>query len=838
MLKIKLTGKWQVKDSKDKYQIDANVPGCIHTDLLNAGLIEDPYYRDNENKLQWISDKKWIYTRDFEVPSDVYKSKRIMLNCQGLDTFSSININGRKIAETDNMFRDFFFDIKPFIRTGSNSIEIAFNPVLPYINKNQKQRHLHCWMDFKGSGYVRKEPCNFGWDWGPKLITCGIWKDIEIIAYNTARIDDCLLKQRHGRKKVRLEIDTEIEKVSRKSTSLEVVVKYKNKTIASNTCAFSGKRCRLSVTIENPKLWWPNGMGKQPLYDVSIRLKDAPGYCIDELVKRIGLRKLELRQKPDKHGVSFEFAANGKPFFAKGANWIPADSFANRVTRENYYDLLQSAVDANMNMLRVWGGGIYEDDVFYDICDQLGICVWQDFMFACATYPTYDKPFVESFSTEAEDNIKRLRHHPSIALWCGNNELEMGLVGDQWSDTCMDWGDYSSLFDKVLPKIVAKHDPQRQYWPSSPHTPAGDRTVHNCPNSGDAHLWGVWHGMEPFEWFHQAKHRFVSEFGFQSFPEPATVDSYTNKQDHNIASLVMDHHQRSIRGNARIMAYMLDWFKMPDGFENTLWLSQILQALCIKTAVEHFRRQMPRCMGTLYWQLNDCWPVASWSSVDYFGRYKALHWAAKKFYAPVLVSAIQQKNDHTAVYLSSDLNGQKTVKLVWELFTTTGQRVTSGNKMVKIGPHKSLCVNRVDFTGYIKQFGRGELILNIKAFSGKKVLSHNTHLFCQPKYMNLQKPNLNVEIRNVDEYSQEAIITTDVPALWVWVKTDQSDAKYSDNFFDVFPGEQQRVLIRCTGKQSIIKASNADVRSLTSLSRPAHNKKANKTRLRAIVKHY
>jgi beta-mannosidase len=818
MLKIDLSGHWQVKDSKGKYDISATVPGCVHTDLLDAGVIDDPYYRDNENKLQWISDTKWIYTRDFMISSDICHCKKIELNCQGLDTFSTIKINGRVLARTENMFRDFFFDIKSFLRVGSNTISITFGPVLPYITKMQKQRYLQCGMDFKGSGYVRKEPCNFGWDWGPKLITCGIWKDIEILGYSAGRIKDCLIKQTHTSKKVKLELETAVDKVSARPMSLEVLVKYKGRTVASTICPVRRSKGLVTVEVENPQLWWPNGMGKQSLYDVNIKLKDDQGSCVDEICKRIGLRTLELRQKPDKYGVSFEFVANGKPFFAKGANWIPADSFANRVTEKNYRDLLESAVDANMNMLRVWGGGIYENDVFYDICDQLGLCVWQDFMFACSTYPTYDEKFIQSFSAEAVDNIKRLRHHPSIALWCGNNELEMGLVGDQWSETAMSWADYSSLFDKQLPKVISKHDPQRQYWPSSPHTSTGDRKIHNCPNSGDAHLWDVWHGMEPFEWFYQAKHRFVSEFGFQSFPEPSTVDKYINKQDRNIASLVMDHHQRSLRGNARIMSYMLDWFKMPDGFESTLWLSQILQALCIKTAVEHFRRQMPRCMGTLYWQLNDCWPVASWSSVDYFGRYKALHWAAKRFYAPVLVSAIQQKNGHTAFHLSSDLNEPKTVKLTWELFTKTGQKITSGYEMLKIDPRKSLCVNRVDFSDYITQFGQGELILNIKARSGSKVLSSNTHLFCQPKYMNLQKPNLNVEIRKVDEFSQEAIITTDVPALWVWVKTNDSDAKYSDNFFDVFPGEQQRVLIRYTEKQSKVGASKASICSLMSLS--------------------
>ena len=796
MLKIDLSGPWRVRDNRGDYETAATVPGCVHTDLLNAGMIEDPYDRDNETKLQWISDRTWIYTRDFDIAAEVFNQKKILLNCEGLDTFATVKINGRTIAQTDNMFIDHFFDIKSFLHIGTNTIQVVFKPVLPYIRKQQKRQDLLCMMEFKGSGHIRKEPCNFGWDWGPKLITCGIWKPLQILAYDLGRIESCLIQQTHSAQKVRLHIDADVDKVSSAAATVEVVVKYRNKTVASAEMPVRRRKATADLTVNNPQLWWPNGMGRQPLYDVRFTLKDACGNRLDSCTKRIGLRRLELRQKPDKQGRSFEFLANGKPFFAKGANWIPADSFVNRVTSAQYRSLLEASVDANMNMIRVWGGGIYEHDIFFDICDELGICVWQDFMFACSTYPVDDAAFLDSVRQEAVDNIKRLRHHPSMALWCGNNELEMGMGIDRWYDKGMSWSDYGRLFDTLLPKLVRQHDPQRDYWPSSPHTPLGDRNIYNCPDSGDAHLWDVWHGMQPFEWYHQARHRFVSEFGFQSFPEPATVHSYTRQQDRNIASRVMDHHQRSYRGNARIMAYMLEWFQMPKDFESTLYLSQILQALCIKFAVEHFRRQMPRCMGTLYWQLNDCWPIASWSSIDYFGRYKALHWAAKRFFSPILVSTLQLKNGKTAVSLSNDSYQAASGTLVWELFTTGGQLIASDRQTIKTAPFKSRCVETLDFSDSITHYGPGNLVLRLKVVAGQKVLSDNTHFFCPPKHVDVQKPAFKITVQKAGNDAFEAVITTDRPAFWTWLNTQNDNAHCGDNFFDIFPGEEKRVSLR------------------------------------------
>ncbi len=814
MLKIDLSGLWRVQDTRGDYAMTATVPGCVHTDLLNAAMIEAPYDRDNENRLQWISDRTWIYRRDFEVSPEVLGHKKIILNCEGLDTFATIKINGRNIAHTDNMFRDYFFDIQSFLRIGTNRIQITFKPVLPFIQKQQKQQDLLCMMEFKGSGHIRKEPCNFGWDWGPKLITCGIWKNIQILAYTLGRIESCLIQQTHSSQQVRLHIDVDVDKVSSSAATVEVIVKYRNKAVASTETSVHRRKAAADLVVKNPQLWWPSGMGKQPLYDICFTLKDACGNSLDQCTKRIGLRRLELRQKPDKQGRSFEFLANGKPFFAKGANWIPADCFANRVTSEQYRNLLEAAVDANMNMIRVWGGGIYESDIFYDLCDELGLCVWQDFMFACSTYPI-NEAFLDSVELEAVDNIKRLRHHPSIALWCGNNELEMGMGIDRWYDKGMSWSDYSGLFDTLLPKLVSKHDPQQAYWPSSPHTPVGDRNIYNCPDSGDAHLWDVWHGMQPFEWYHSANHRFVSEFGFQSFPEPATVHSYTQKQDRNIASRVMDHHQRSDRGNARIMAYMLEWFQMPKDFESSLQLSQILQALCIKFAVEHFRRQMPRCMGTLYWQLNDCWPVASWSSIDYFGRYKALHWAAKRFFSPILASTLQLKNGKTAVYLCNDSYQTRSVKLVWELFTTAGKLIASDRQTVNATAFQSRCAETLDFSDSLTHYGPDKLVLRLTVMAGQKVLSDNTHFFCRPKHVDVQKPSFKIKVQKTGNDSFEAVITTNRPTFWTRLNTQNDNAHCGDNFFDLFPGEEKRVSIQCPEQGA--KAPKITASSLWSL---------------------
>jgi beta-mannosidase len=800
MQTIDLGGVWKLQQAGQTESIPATVPGCVHTDLVAAGKIPDPYFRDNESRLQWIGEVDWIYTRDFNVPTSLLKHDKVLLRCEGLDTLAVIKINGKSAAKTDNMFRTYEIDIKPFLKAGENTIEVRFISTLPYITRHEKIRHLPAWKgpkDVQGGGWVRKEQCNYGWDWGPVLVTCGIWRAIKIVGYDTARIKDVYITQKHVKGSVTLNVSAEIEPVKTLSGGMvNVKVTLGGKVFETSGAVEKGK-AQLSLTIEKPELWWPNGMGAQPLYNVDIMLADKDGMDLDIANRRIGLRTLKLVRKKDKWGESFAFAANGTTFFAKGADWIPSDTFPTAITREQYADLIQSAKDGNMNMLRVWGGGIYEPDVFYDLCDELGIAVWQDFMFACSAYPTFDPEFMQNFKIEAEDNIKRLRHHASLALWCGNNEMEQGIMADSRDDTHMSWDDYKKLFDELLPAVVKKHDPERDYWPCSPHKPLGDRTDFMNDRWGDAHLWMVWHGRQPFEWYRTSQHRFVSEFGFQSFPEPRTTESYTAPEDRNITSYVMEHHQRSPIGNGAIMTYMLDWFRLPSDWHNQLWLSQILQALAMKYAVEHWRRNMPRSMGALYWQLNDCWPVASWSSIDYFHRWKALQYLARQFFSPVLVSGVENTAKGTVeLYITSDKLEEQYGILSWNVTDVSGLSLLKGNKPVTIASRKSVKVQVLDLSGLIKEYGLRSLMIWTDVSIGGETVSSNYIYFTKPKHMELLDPRIQTDVKTRGKGEVVITLTAKAPALYTWVEVEGEDARFSDNFFHLVPGKPVKITVK------------------------------------------
>lgn len=813
---LNLGGEWGVRRSGADQGLTGKVPGCIHEDLLRAGEIEDPYIRDNELALQWIGKADWIYSRIFQAPSSLLRHDRVLLRCEGLDTLAVIRINGRKVAETDNMFRTWEFDIKRVLRSGENRIEIRFASAANYCAARMAERpkdsplpYWHQQGSTPGANNLRKEPCNFGWDWGPSLVTCGIWRPIRIVAFSEARLADILVTQDHQRGgRVTLTTDVTAEVAGRAAGLKAVVdVTLRGRPVASRTVPMVRGRARVELTVREPELWWPNGLGKQPLYDVSVRLLNSDGSTLDSGARRIGLRTLKLDRHPDAWGESFQFVVNGVPFFAKGANWIPGDAVLSRMTRDDYARLISDAAAANMNMLRAWGGGIYENDWFYDLCDEYGICVWQDFIFACATYPVFRKGFLKSVKAEAEDNIRRLRHHPCIALWCGNNELEQGLVSEKWFKVgkwpkySMSWKDYGKLFDKLLPAAVARLDPARDYWPGSPHTPPPyDRNDFNCPRAGDAHLWSVWHGKEPFEWYRKCEHRFNSEFGFQSFPEPRTVRAYALKGDRNLTSPVMEHHQRSGIGNTTILQYMCDWFLLPRDFDSTLWLSQILQGMAIKYAVEHWRRSMPRGMGTLYWQLNDCWPVASWSSVDYHGRWKALHYMARHFFAPVLLSGLEDAAAGTvAVNLTNDLVSEVTGRLQWFVTDAAGRRLGAGSRQVSARPLGNTVVETIYVKRHLRERGARDVLvwLEFQGRDGRR--SGNLVLFARPKQLKLKAGELDAKVRGCTDGSFEVTLHAQSPVLWSWLELEGVDARYSDNFIHLRPGRVQRIRV-CPAK--------------------------------------
>ncbi|MFH1569557.1 MAG: glycoside hydrolase family 2 protein, partial [Gemmatimonadota bacterium] len=782
--------------------IPAQVPGCVHLDLLAAGRIEDPFYRDHEHRVQWVGERDWVYRRSFTVPASLAACDPVRLRCEGLDTLAEIRLNGRLLARTDNMFRTWEIEVGDRLKRGRNTVEIRFASALEYARHRDRERLLPAWgvgsHKLTGGGWIRKEPCNFGWDWGPMLVTCGIWRRIELVGYRTARIADLAIRQDHGtRGQVGLDVDLEVEHLARgRGLRARVRVELDGREAAATEVPVRGRRARARLTVRRPRLWWPLGLGDQPLYRVTAELVHGDE-AVDAAARRIGLRTLALEREDDRWGQSFRFACNGVAFFAKGANWIPADPFAARVTDGDYERLLGDAAAVHMNMLRVWGGGIYEQDAFYDRCDELGICVWQDFMFACATYPAFDAAFRASVRAEAEDNVRRLRHHPSIALWCGNNELEQGLVADRWTDRAMSWSDYGKLFDRLLPEVVGRLDPDRPYWPCSPHSPVGDRADFNNPACGDAHLWSVWHGRQPFEWYRTCQHRFNSEFGFQSFPEPRTVASYTVPEDRNITSYVMEHHQRSGIGNSTIVDYLLSWFRLPTAFDMTLWLSQILQGMAIKYAVEHWRRAMPRGMGTLYWQINDCWPVASWSSIDSLGRWKALHYMARRFYAPVLISGLEDAARGTVeIHVTSDLRQRRRGVVRWRLTDAAGRLLRHGSAPCAVAPRRNQQVARLDLAAEVARRGARDLLLWLELEVDGEVVSTNFVSFARPKHLELEDPGLRTTVRARQDGAFEVTLRARRPALWAWLELADADARYSDGFVHLAPGAAAAIEVR------------------------------------------
>lgn len=801
MRTLTLDGAWNLMDGQGDLSLTAQVPGDVTADLLNAGKIPDPFYRENEADIQWIGERDWIYERAFEVPGALLDEERVLLRCDGLDTLATVEINGQEIGTGDNMHRIYEWDVKTVLHPGENRIRVTFSSANIYTRERHEKRPFQARVG-EGHpsaypGWLRKEASNFGWDWGPVLVTAGIWRGINLLAFSTARIEDVRIDQDHTGANVKLNVFTTVDTLSDDALALRVTALFEGETIASAEVPPTYLGVPRSLTIPEPRLWWPAGMGEQPLYDLKVELLSSEGEVLDTQTKRIGLRTLVLDRHEDEWGESFQFAANGVPFFAKGANWIPADAILARRNPQLYRQLIEDAVAANMNMLRVWGGGIYEEDYFYDICDELGICVWQDFMFACMSYPAFDESFMKTVEAEARDNVKRLRHHPSIALWCGNNELEQQAIGETWTLTRMGLEDYKRLFDDLLADVARELDPQRDYWPSSPHSPHGDRANYNNPDCGDAHLWEVWHGKKPFEWYRTADHRFCSEFGFQSFPEPKTVCGYTEPRDRNVTTAVMEHHQRSGIGNTTIMQYMLDWFRMPTAFDMTLRASQILQGMAITYAVEHWRRGMPRSMGALYWQHNDCWPVASWASIDYHGRWKALHYMARHFFAPMLISGVEDPEKQTVdVHVTSDLQQSLPALLNWVATDVTGGVLDSGEQRVQTPVNGNLKAMTIDLKRVIKQAGKRNVMvwLELSAEGREKCTSLVT--FVKPKHLELTTdPGVSMKVtENGDAFQVK--LKTKRPALWAWLELKNVDARFSDNYLHLRPARTVTVEVR------------------------------------------
>ncbi|MGC9398363.1 MAG: beta-mannosidase [Anaerolineae bacterium] len=829
--------------------LPAEIPGSAHTALLALDKIPDPFVADNELRVQWVAERDWEYRLRFEADAVLRAEERVWLVCEGLDTLAEVFVNGKQMGSTDNMFRRYTWDVTGELTEGENEVRVLLHGPLPYLRARHAEEPLpgptH---SIPGGPHLRKAPSQFGWDWGPKLPPVGIWKEVWLEGYTAARLADVHLRQHHDDGDVTLSVDLTVERW-RDDAALKamLIVKAPDGETWAVDALLDGDATHLALDVLNPRLWWPNGYGDQPLYDVEVTLYADDVLC-DTRTFQIGLRTLELQQEADEFGTSFIFVVNGVPIFAKGANWIPADSFPSRISGAQLEHLIRSAAEVHMNMLRVWGGGFYEEERFYDLCDRYGILVWQDFIFSCSIYPR-DEAFFENVRQEAIENIRRLRHRASLALWCGNNEMEWGW--DSWG-----WDQpryrpykeaYDRLFHRLLPELVAEEDPDTPYWPSSPSSNL--RFIRpNATHAGDTHNWEVWHQNRPFRAYREHPSRFVSEFGFQSLPPLETIRTYAAETDWNMTSYIMEHHQRNDAGNGKIITYLTDHFRMPKDFPALVYLTQILQAEAVRTGVEFWRRSKACTGGTLYWQLNDCWPVASWASLDYFGRWKALHYAARRFYAPVHLSAEDCGPEVGPQPLSDPHAGQRTIE--WTVKTPDGETVNSGERtmsqeaieeLLQIGkpvrdsdaPLATLYVTNdltepweglvrwsletldgevlregqdavsvpaldavqvcaLDFSAQVTAENRREVVLVYALYHGDKRLSLDVMPFAPNKHLKLSDPGLSLDVRRADG-GFEIILSAARLARFVQLSLEGREVVFSDNYFDVPAGRSVTV---------------------------------------------
>lgn len=803
---VNLGGAWRMREADSQTWHSAHVPGSVYADLMADGTMPDPFWRENELDAFERMKKDYVYQRAFTVTEAQLAHAHVELVCEGLDTLAHVSLNGREIAFADNMHITWVWDVKEQLHAGENTLEIRFDSPILYCAKRAEEAPGWESSDATpGFRHLRKAHCMFGWDWGPRLPDAGIWRPIFLRTWDTARLENALMLQAHHDGVVDVTIRPEIAGES--AWSAEITAPDGEVMIIPKTTA-----AEQVVTIQNPQLWWPNGLGKQPLYRVTVRL--AAG---DTRTWRIGLRTMTVSREKDEWGEEFCHVVNGVKVFAMGADYIPEDNILARVTPERTRRLLEGCKAANFNAIRVWGGGYYPDDAFYDICDELGLLVWQDLMYACAFYDL-TPDFERSIRVETHQNVARLRHHASLALICGNNEMEMFMAGANSAlINHRTWEfvptyphhitDYVKMFEYILPAIVKETAPQTYWWPASPSS-GGNFDAPNDENRGDNHYWDVWHGEKPFTEYRKFFFRYASEFGFQSFPCLKSVEQFTLPDDRNIFSRVMERHQRNQAANGKILSYLSQTFRYPNSFDDLLYASQLMQAEAIRYGVEHWRRNRGRCMGAIIWQLNDIWPVASWASIDYYGRWKALHYAAKRFFAPVMISAEEEgelsQNPKINEYHPAPLEKSfrlnvcnetlrdVTGEVVWALRTPDGAIVRQNQQTLTIPAMSAKWLDKVDcadasLTGHYVSF----------AFVVDDVaLSEGTCIFCAPKHFEFVDPRLTVETRG-----DTLVVTSHAYAKQVWLESEDADLLLDDNAFDMNPGTKVVRVVKGTAEK-------------------------------------
>lgn len=834
--RLDLTSNWFFQQAGSTAWFPATVPGCNFTDLFANGLIQDPMQADHESQLQWIELEDWVYRCEFQVTAAQLQSQSWQLEALGLDTFADIYLNGQLLASTDNMFVGYQLDCQSLLVTGNNLLEIYFHSPIHQVKPLQLASGMvypaeNDKSDDKLSVYVRKAPCHFGWDWGPRFVSSGIWRGIALVGHHKVKIDDLQFTQvslTTAAASLQFDLDFTVLTPGPYQLQLQSSTRPELKQTVALELAAGQQQFQWLLQMQQPELWWPAGLGEAYLYPFSVSVYDANSQqLLAERGLQIGLRTVEVINENDADGQSFYFKVNGLPVFMKGANYIPASAFPGSLTAADYQREFAAISAANMNMLRVWGGGFYQDELFYQLADQHGVLIWQDFMFACSLYPG-DAGFLANVEREARYNIKRLRNHPCIAMWCGNNEVDMGIARWDWPQK---FGyseqlfsklkhDYCQLFGQLLPGLVKQLDGDRFYLRSSPISFWEDDADHLANH----HFWGVWHGEQPFTEYQKRIPRFMSEYGFQSFPLQSSVDKFLPKAEQRLESPMLTVHQKHPRGNKLIQSYLADEYQLPKDFEQLLYLSQVQQALGLKLAFDAHRAAMPFCMGTLYWQLNDTWPAASWSGIDYYGRWKALHYqAARSFRAQSLVFSEQlsAQDQQLQLKLVSDSPQAFAATLALRLLDFSGQVLFRQSQQISVVPLQVTQVQQWSLAELTRLGDDRQFVLHAQLLSSAdgRVLTDNLHFFRPNRELQLQQATAQLQINAIDglltvrlqSHTLLRQVLLELPDL------EGKVLNFSDNFIDLLANEPVEVtaaLPDLTSAQILALATQLRVRSL------------------------
>ncbi len=814
MATLDLSGIWKLQRVSDGSVRECRMPGDIVSALLASGEIADPYRGTAELDVQWAGREDWILERDFDLAPDLASAERLFLELDMVDTIADLRVNGSVIGTSANMFVPFSADIRPFVQPGKNSISITIKSperaaaaaavLLPYpipastYPVASPHRNL-----------IRKAQCMSGWDWGPCLLTGGLYDGLKLCPQDgprLVRVTTGMRRQDKLRQDELWSVSCHIVVDSAKPGRVNLVASLAGiheKVLVDVAEGISSHVIKL--VVPNPGLWWPAGHGAQTLYELSVTLEDNAGHA-STLVKQLGFRSLRLVNETDGQGRSMAFEINGRRIFLKGANWIPHDALPSRWNAGSELKLLDAALAANMNCLRIWGGGRYESDSFYDYCDRKGLLVLQDFMFSCATYPA-NADFLSNVAREAEAQILRLKDHPSIILWCGNNE-DLGAIG--WFDESKAQPsryvvDYDRLNEGVLGRLVRQLDPDRPWWPSSPSAGPDDYSDNwHADGSGDMHYWSVWHEGKSFSAYLDVRPRLCSEFGFQSLPSPHTTAAFAEPGQRNVTSPVFEHHQRHPRGNELILTTIARYFRMPTGFDETLYLSQVQQAMAIRTAVDYWRSTTPNCMGTLYWQLNDVWPCASWSSLEYGGRWKLLHHDARRFYAPV-APYLYVKEGRLFAGASSDSPAAWHGSIRLRVINFSGTILAEQTQEIDLSPLSALCTWSKPITELparadacfcvadLLQNPASKQVTNLLEIPAANQTARTWIFITEPKRCEPADPKISLKAKAVDDGRMALSLRCEAPAFWVTPWMPVPGGSFSDEGFLLLPGEEKTV---------------------------------------------